>query len=536
MSDESRSSGPKRAAPDSDGPDATDRSGQTRPAPDSAAATDTSPDAKPAAPGAAGAANKGGWVRQAGPAKAGPAARQGGNQPGGWAGKPRPGPGGQAGQGGPAGQAGPAARQGGNQPGGWAGKPRPGPGGPQAWRQGQGAAGQGPAQAGQAVADQVVTVMPIASPAEMKRRHWGLLLSFLLMVLIPLGAVVFYLWTIAEDRYGSITGFTVRQEESGGATDLLGGLANFTGGTVQSDSDILYEFIQSQALVESVDAELDLRAHYGAHWPDDWAFALWPDATLEELIWYWQRIVRISYDQSTGLIEVQVLAYDPDMAQRIGEKIVAESQVMINKLNERAREDAMRYAVEDLEDSVERLKTAREALTQFRTRTRIVDPEADIQSRMGVMSNLQQKLAEALIEYDLLLQSVSENDPRVAKARDTIDVIRDRIAAERQTFTSDSTETGAVGEDYPTLIAEFESLSVDREVAEQTYRAALTALDVARANAARQSRYLATYIPPTRSQTPEYPQRLTLTGLAALFLLLVWSILALVYYSIRDRR
>lgn len=381
-----------------------------------------------------------------------------------------------------------------------------------------------------------VVVQPIAPPAAMKRRHWGLLLSLLLMVLLPLAAVAFYLWTVAEDQYLSTTGFTVRSQESGGATELLGGLAQFAGGASSaSDSDILYEFIQSQEMVEEVDAVIDLRAHYSQHWPRDWVFSLWPDATAEDLVWYWQRIVGISYDAGTGLIEVQVAAFDAETAQAIGTEIVRVSQERINALNAQAREDAMRYARADLEEAVERVKIAREALTQFRTRTKIVDPEADIQSRLGVMANLQQQLAEALIEYDLLRQTVSATDPRVTKARQRIEVIRDRIAIERQTFASDNTDTGAVGEDYPSLIAEFESLNVDREYAEETYRAALTALELARDDAARQSRYLATYIRPTRAQTSEYPDRLLLTGLAALFLVLAWSILALVYYSIRDR-
>ena len=67
------------------------------------------------------------------------------------------------------------------------------------------------------------------------------------------------------------------------------------------------------------------------------------------------------------------------------------------------------------------------------------------------------------------------------------------------------------------------------------YRAALTALEVAREDAARQSRYLATYVKPTLAQNAEYPKRWILAGLAGLFLLLIWSILALIYYSIRDR-
>ena len=380
-----------------------------------------------------------------------------------------------------------------------------------------------------------VRVQPIARPARMKRRHWGLFFSFFVLVAAPLAGIIYYLWTYANDQYVSTTGFTVRSQESGGATELLGGLAQFAGSTTASDSDILYEFIQSQEMVAAVDARVDLRAHYSQPWPQDWAFALWPDASLEDLVWYWQRIVGISYDSGTGLIEVQAVGFTPEMAQRITLEIVRESQDRINALNNQARGDAMRYATADLEESVAQLKSAREALTRFRTRTKIVDPEADIQARMGVMNNLQQQLAEALIEYDLLRITTTDTDPRLTKAQQRIDVIRERIVIERQTFASDSTETGAVGEDYPTMIAEFESLTVDREYAEQTYRATLTALEVARDDAARQSRYLATYIKPTLPQTSEYPERYVLVALAALFLLLSWSILALIYYSIRDR-
>ncbi|TKA84341.1 sugar transporter [Sulfitobacter sp. 15WGC] len=370
-------------------------------------------------------------------------------------------------------------------------------------------------------------------PATMKRRHWGLFGSFLLIVMMPLMAVVLYMWLVAVDQYSSVTGFTVRQEEGGGASELLGGLAALTGSTASADSDILYEFIQSQALIQAVDTQLDLRGHYSALWEKDPAFALWPDPSIEDLESYWQRIVRIS--QSSGLIEVRVLAFDPEMAQAIAQAILAESQSMINALNNQAREDAMRYAREDLEEAVLRLKAARETLTAFRTRTQIVDPEADIQGRMGVMNNLQQQLAEALIELDLLRETTSDGDPRLVQARRRIEVIRDRIFDERRTVVSDTTENGAVGEDYPSLIAEFESLMVDREFAEGTYRASLAALDLARTKAARQSRYLATYVTPTLAQTSEFPQRFTIAGVVGLFLLLSWSVIVLVYYSIRDR-
>lgn len=376
---------------------------------------------------------------------------------------------------------------------------------------------------------------PVARPAQMKQRHWGLLASFAVLVLLPLAATVFYLFAVAEDQYASTAGFTVRSQESSGASDLLGGLASFAGASTASDGDILYEFIQSQEMAAAVNDRVDLRAHYSQHWPGDWVFAVWPDATLEELVWFWQRIARISYDSSSGLTEVQVAAYDPETARAITRAIVEESQIRINALNDQAHADAMRYAEADLAEALERLKAAREALTRFRTRTRIVDPEADIQGRMGVMNNLQEQLAEALIEYDLLTGTVAPGDVRLAKAQQKIEVIRGRIDIERQTFASSNTDTGGVGEDYPTLISEYERLTVDREFAEETYRAALAALELARDEAARQSRYLATYITPTLAEEAEYPRRFVLTGLAGLFLLLGWSIGALIYYSIRDR-
>ncbi|WP_136444150.1 sugar transporter [Pacificoceanicola onchidii] len=379
-------------------------------------------------------------------------------------------------------------------------------------------------------------VREMAGPARMKRRHWGLIVSFGLMVIAPLMLVLLYMWLVAEDQYASTVGFTVRQEEDGGASAVLGGLAQLAGSSTSSDSDILYEFILSQALVRTIDEKVGLKGHYSAYWDDDPVFALSPEATIEDLQEYWERIVRISYDQGSGLMDVRVLAFDPDKAQAIARQIILEGQAMINALNEQAREDAMRYAEVELDEAVARLKEAREALTNFRTRTTIVDPGADLQGRMGVMNGLQQQLATALIEYDLLREQTNEDDPRITQVRRRIDAIRNRIDEERQAFTSDTTTNSTDGEDYPTLIAEYEGLVVDREFAEESYRASLAAVDVARAKASRQSRYLATYVQPTRAESSEYPQRLTISLLAGIFLLLLWSICALVYYSIRDRR
>lgn len=373
----------------------------------------------------------------------------------------------------------------------------------------------------------------MAEPARMKKRHWALIGGVGLFVVLPLLLVGLYLWLVAEDQYASTTGFTVRQEEGASATDLLGGLAGLTGASASADGDVLYEYIRSQAVVRRIDEKLGLREYYAEYWSQDPVFALWPDASIEDLHWYWDRIVRVSYDQSTGLTELQVLAFNAEMARAIATEIVDESQDMVNGLNEIARLDAIRYAEADLKQVEERLKQARAALTRFRTRTQIVDLESDIQGRMGVMNTLQQQLASELVALDELSQTTQSDDPRLTQALRRIQVIRDRIAEERRTFATN--EVLATGEDYPTLIAEFEGLVVEREFAEQAYRAALTALDSARAEADRQSRYLATYVEPTLAEEAEYPQRFVIFGLAALILVLGWGVIALIYYSLRDR-
>ena len=84
-------------------------------------------------------------------------------------------------------------------------------------------------------------------------------------------------------------------------------------------------------------------------------------------------------------------------------------------------------------------------------------------------------------------------------------------------------------------MAEFERLTVDREFAEQAYVASQSAYDGARAEANRQSRYLAAYIDPTLAEKAEFPQRTLIVALVAAFAFLLWSILTLIYYSLRDR-
>nr|WP_111298925.1 sugar transporter [Paracoccus saliphilus] len=373
-------------------------------------------------------------------------------------------------------------------------------------------------------------VLPPASAARLERRHYGMAISFVLVVLIPVILSAYYLYARAADQYASYVGFSVRSESAPSPADVLGGLGSLVGVTSSStsDTDILFKFIQSRDLVERVNARLDLREIWSKA-PDDPIFSYRGDASLEDLVAEWERKVRIYYDN--GMIDLRVLAFDPLDAQNVAKAIMDEGGLLINQLNDIAREDALRYSRDEMERAQERLREARQAVTEFRNRYQLVDPVADVQGQIGVVTSLQQQLAEQLVSLGLLRANAQPDDPRISQTELRIEVIREQIDAERQKFGSNSGEAA-----LSDVVGQYEILAVDREFAETSYTAALASYETARAEAVRQSRYLAPYIRPTLAQAAEFPERAKLLLMIAGFLSLIWIIGSLIFYSLRDRR
>ena len=368
----------------------------------------------------------------------------------------------------------------------------------------------------------------VATP---KWRHNLLALSFVLMVLLPPFGIAFYLWSFAADQYHSRVGFAVRLEEQGSALSLLSGLGGFSGSS-STDTDILFEFIQSPRLVETVNKQLDLESVWTKPAFDP-VFALGSEASIEDLVKYWNKMVYISRGKGAGILEVEVRAFDPTDAQKIAELLFEESSRMVNDLSAIAREDAIRYARDDLTEAEERLKTAREVVTTFRNLNQIVSPELEVQRQAGLLATLYGQQANMLIEIDLLRETAREGDPRLVQAERRLRVIEARISDEKD-------KLGQVGEDgtaaYADLVGDYERIVVEREFAQEAYMRALAVYESALAEARRKSRYLAAYMQPTLAETALYPRRPTILMMGTLFMFLAWAIGALIYYSIRDRR
>jgi capsular polysaccharide transport system permease protein len=372
-------------------------------------------------------------------------------------------------------------------------------------------------------------------PARARPRHWGALAGFLLLVALPFAAATGYLFSRAADQYHSEVAFSVRSEEVASATaGLLGALTQIGSGGAP-DAAILYDYIRSQEIVAAVDARLDLRTMWnrpGSGWRDgDPVFTLGPDPTIEALHGEWLRMVAVSYDTTAGIIDVVARAFTPGDAKAIADAVLAESSALVNTLADQAREDAVRFAREELAEAEAHLAGMRRALGDFRREHSLVDPSADVAGQSGLLNALNAELAQALVDRDVLTSYAGDGDQRVLQADRRIAAITERIEAERATLGV----TGVAGS-LPDVVGRYEELSVDLEFANQAYTQALAGVAAAQAEARRQSRYLAAHVRPTAATTALYPRRALLAGLTGLFLLLGWGILMLVYYNVRDSR
>jgi len=371
----------------------------------------------------------------------------------------------------------------------------------------------------------------VAGPARVHKRHAGLFLSFVLLVIVPVIIVGSYLFGVARDQYASSIGFSVQREDNSSALSLLGGLSQITGSS-SVDPIILYRYITSRDMILAVEKTVDLTQAFTR--ADDPFFTLPENPTIEDREKNWKRMVSVSVENGSGLIEIQVRAFDPKDAQAITTAIRDESDRMLNQLSATAQEDSTRYSRTELAKAADRLAKAQAGLTEFRTRTQIVDPATDFAGRMGLLNSMLAKQAEALIERDILKAGATfDGDPRLEQIELRIKVISERIEIERSRI---GTADDGASAGYAELVSQYENLQLESEFAQRAYVAALATLDAAMTKAQRNSRYLAVYMPPTLSERSQYPQRTTWTLLMAGLFFLIWSIVALIFYSIRDRR
>lgn len=348
-------------------------------------------------------------------------------------------------------------------------------------------------------------------------------------MLVPSTIFTTYLYDVALDQYHSDAAFSIRSDESIGVPSLQSAFTQ-TVSSSKVEAEIIRDFIRSQALIERIEARTDLRAIFEVPGRDI-VFTMQPGSSIEDRTWYWNRMVSVSVAPISGLVHLRVKAFTPEQAQSLAGLILSESGNIVDTLSESAEESYISASKKRRIETEAQLRDARAEVQKFRSENNIIDPESDFSIRNGVVAALQNELAQLLIERSVVDGFSKNGSSRVDAIDSKIEAIRSQIEIEREDVLrregGDRTLSGTLNE--------FESLLVELEIAEQSYKAALMQEEEARGAAQRQKRFVTVHIPPTLSEESQYPDRIFLSIGVFFCLFAIWSVLVLIYYNVEDR-
>jgi capsular polysaccharide transport system permease protein len=359
------------------------------------------------------------------------------------------------------------------------------------------------------------------------RRNDRVTLLLVFCVYLPTGILGVYLLIFFSDMYVSETRFAVR---SGDGSELM---SSSLGSLFQSplsayaDAFIVQEYITTWDMLEKVEERLHWRAHYADPSKDIYS-RLKTDPTREELLDYWQWLVIPTFDMDKGIITVQVKAYAPETARAVNAAVLHFSEELVNRMNDRAHQDAVRLAAEEVASAEGRLARAREATQRFRDDKGILDPKSVAAGLEGVIAALEGEAAGTEAELAAALKIMRETSPTVANIRRKLRSLRDQLAAERSRLA------GLSGGALSSLVGDYARLLAEEEFSRQLLMETMASLEKARIRAVAQSRYLVPFQSPTLPQESEYP-RVFLFTLGTFFVLLIaLGICSLIIAAIRD--
>jgi capsular polysaccharide transport system permease protein len=357
-------------------------------------------------------------------------------------------------------------------------------------------------------------------------------LSFIVLVMLPVAAASIYYLAVAADQYVAEFRLSLRTVDPPrpGTVVLFGGDAGR--GAAAQESQIVTQYIASRAIVDELDPTLDLRRLFSPAHADWWA-RLSRSAPIERVVLYWQDQVDPFFDTTTGTIIVRVRAFAADDAVRLARAIVAASEKLVNELSARSRHDALAYAESEVAAAEARLKTALQAIREFRDRSGTIDPTKAADANATLATKLRGDLLKANAQLATMKSLVREETPaiRVLKAH-----IRSLEAQQRE-LAHEMTASQTAGSPTPALsqqLGSYEALDAERKFAEAAYDHALEGLDRARDNADRQHVYVESFVPPSRPEAALYPRRWRAIGTVVLVAFAIWAIGSLAVQSIRE--
>jgi capsular polysaccharide transport system permease protein len=376
---------------------------------------------------------------------------------------------------------------------------------------------------------QVVTSTKAHAQALRRQRSRRLAKRLTLYVLLPTAVAATYYAGVASRQYESYATFTVQSSElrpTLGMDGLLAGLAS--GGAVAHDALAVRDYVLSRDML----ARLEQEHHFIAHYKDrqqDLLSRLRGDASFEEAYEYFGHKVTADYDPVSGSITLRVRAFSPDAAAKLSAAILSYSEEMVNKLSERERRDRTAYAESEVKKAEERLTKARQAVVALQQKHSDINPLQTATAAMTIRTALEAEMAKARAEMMQLKSFMKEDSPQVLAAAEKVKSLSAQVAGESRRLV-DPTKPGGIN----ASLADFDAGMVEKEFAQKAYESSMATLEMARADADRQHRYVAVIASPSKPDESTYPHRLRSIAAALVVSFLIWGTVSLMGAAVRE--
>lgn len=349
------------------------------------------------------------------------------------------------------------------------------------------------------------------------------------IVLLPLALTLIYLITFAQDRYQSVSVLLVKKVadtaavEANGLSALLG-VAN----TSSEDSNILKEYIRSRDMVEKLDQQLNLRAAFIQ--TGDPIFSLAEDATVEDLVDYFNQRVKVDLDEKTMMLNVASEGFSPAFSLRLNQAILEQSDHFINGISNSIALEQQKFAQHQLTEATTQLKQARDNLLQYQNQHRSFDPELQAKAVATLVVGLQSNLAQLSTEERTLLAYLNPESAQVVALRSQIEALKKQIHEENAKLTSASNAK------LNKEVADFEALKAQVTFSSDLYKLSLASLEKSRLEASKKLKKLVVIAAPRLAEDAVYPRRVYISITTFILLNIVFGIGLLIHSIIREHR
>ena len=350
-----------------------------------------------------------------------------------------------------------------------------------------------------------------------------------LFVLLPTLLTFGYCALVASPMYVSETKFAVRNavEQSVGV-DIASQLFKTASTSVQ-DARIVDAYLRSPDVFEKLDGELQLTQHY-SDTSRDWISRLASPPTLWDKETFWQRVAQPKIDVDSGIVTFTVRAYTPDMAQDIAAGILRQGEALINEMNERSRNDAIRLAESEVKVAQERIVKAQKALEAFRDEHKELDPKATATGLQSLVFELEGERAKVKAELAEARSYMKPTAPQVKALEKRLAAVETQLNAEKARIAG----SPAGGSTINSWVSQYENLMIESEFAQKQLTTAMSAYEQARSMALAKSRYLVAIQQPTLPDDSRYPRTGVFTLCAFFGFFLIYGLVRLIVASIRE--